>query len=483
MLCDAAIAEFDASLNEDAPELSARYDAMAGSDPGRLETIVQGAARCGDLKTVVLAGEALQRLDRLRRETAFALAQALLTLGRPEDALRVFDHRKLMGFDSPKYFLGKAQALEALGRTSEAIATLDGATGAASGHPALTSLRARLAGETPETPEPPPPGAAPAALIAEAGRLLAGPDPTEAVDGIGRISFEHKRDEDIRGALALAVGRAVLDQVRPAFPPGGDGRIVNLVMFSSEFMLLRMRLEEMAPWIDRFVIVEAAETFMCQPKPLHFAERREEFAPWADKITHLPIARFPAWASSPWGRDFYQRDMAIAAASGLCGAEDYILATDADEIIDRKALEGFTGDYACLQTRVSRFFLNYRPDRSNRKRLRRASAIFKAKHLTRHGVSFARFVLARRWPRSYLIPEAGWHFTSITDGAGVAQKIAGYAHQEQTKAHFRDEQHFSSLLDRVRAGQLEPGWEKAELDDSFPEFVLRRREELRPLIL
>lgn len=483
MLCDAAIAEFDAILLEDAPDLRARYDAAAASDPQGLDALVRQAARYGDLKTMVLAGEALERKNRLGREAAFAFAQALLALGRSEDALSAFRHPKLNGFDTPRYFLGHAQALAELGRPEEAVAVLDDGLRAAPGHPALVELRGRLTGEAPAPPEESLPGAAPEAVKAEAEHILAGGDPARAVLELGRMSLAYKRDADIRGALALSVGRAVLQQVRPAFLPGRTGKIVNLVMFSSEFMLLRMRLEEMSSWVDRFVIVEAAQTFTGLPKPLHFAERRAEFAPWADKIVHMPVERFPEWAASPWGRDFYQRDMGISAAAGLCGSEDYILETDADEIIDHRALEGFSGDYACLLTRVSRFFLNYRPDRSNKKRLRRSSSIFKAKHLSRFGVSFARFFLARRWPRAYLIPEAGWHFTSIADAAGVSNKIASYAHQEQTKAHFRDETHFAALLGRVRAGQLEPGWERAEIDDTFPSFVVRRRSELEPLIL
>jgi len=136
-----------------------------------------------------------------------------------------------------------------------------------------------------------------------------------------------------------------------------------------------------------------------------------------------------------------------------------------------------------LQTLVSRFFLNYRPDAGNKKRLRRTSSIFKAKHLTRFGVSFARFVLARHWTRAYAISHAGWHFTSVSDAAGISEKIHSYAHQEQTKPQFRGAGHFQDLLDQIRGGAAEPGWEICTLDETFHAYVREHRDVLAEIIL
>ncbi len=175
--------------------------------------------------------------------------------------------------------------------------------------------------------------------------------------------------------------------------------------------------------------------------------------------------------------------MAIAAAAGLCGEDDYILETDTDEIVDRRALQGFTGDFACLQLTVSRYFLNYRPCADRRERTGPASSIFKARHLMRHGVSYARFAIARRHPWAHVIPVAGWHFTSVADAAGIALKLESYAHQEQTKARFRQADHFQAILDRIRGGELEPGWERADPDRDLPAFVRDNREALADLLI
>ncbi|HEX4098137.1 MAG TPA: hypothetical protein VHX64_15540, partial [Caulobacteraceae bacterium] len=54
-------------------------------------------------------------------------------------------------------------------------------------------------------------------------------------------------DLEVRRALARSVGKSVLQDVRPSFAPGGDGRIVNTVPFFNELDMLRLHLEEMSP--------------------------------------------------------------------------------------------------------------------------------------------------------------------------------------------------------------------------------------------
>ncbi len=175
--------------------------------------------------------------------------------------------------------------------------------------------------------------------------------------------------------------------------------------------------------------------------------------------------------------------MAIAAAQDLCGQEDYILATDTDELVDGRALQGFTGDYACLHLVVSRFFLNYRMVAGSPKGSRPASLIIKARYLMDQGISYARFYLARRWAHAQVIRDAGWHFTSVNDADRIALKLGSYAHQEQVKARFRTPEHFRQILERLRSGDFEPGWERVALDERMPDYVRRNQAALAALIL
>jgi hypothetical protein len=153
-----------------------------------------------------------------------------------------------------------------------------------------------------------------------------------------------------------------------------------------------------------------------------------------------------------------------------------------DELIDYRALEGLEADFSALDLRLSRFFLNYRPAPGNPRRTQPKATIFKAKHRATHGVSLGRFFLAHH-REAYLARDAGWHFTSMFDEHGISLKVNSYAHQEHQKAKFRTSEHFLALRQRLLAGELDPDWERVELDDTFPASLLRNREVFSDVIL
>lgn len=109
-------------------------------------------------------------------------------------------------------------------------------------------------------------------------------------------------------------------------------------IFHDEVDLLQCRLEELEPVIDRFVLVEARETFQGAPKPLHFAANAERFRPWLDRIVHVVLDRFDA--SGAREREAEQRE---GITRGLVGAAlaDWIFLSDVDEIPSAEAIGRF----------------------------------------------------------------------------------------------------------------------------------------------
>jgi hypothetical protein len=76
-------------------------------------------------------------------------------------------------------------------------------------------------------------------------------------------------------------------------------RIFDCFTFLNEFDLLEIRLHELAPVVDRFVIAESPVTFTGRPKPLHFLDNRARFAAFADKIIHIVVDDQPV-TDSAW---------------------------------------------------------------------------------------------------------------------------------------------------------------------------------------
>jgi tetratricopeptide (TPR) repeat protein len=315
-----------------------------------------------------------------------------------------------------------------------------------------------------------------ALALEESGQLDA------AIGQLGQLTLEHVEDQEVRHALAHCIGRSVVSTVRPRMTRRGGRKVFDLFPFSDELTLLRLRLNEMAGWVDHFVVVEAAQTFTGQAKPLTFREHEGEFADFGSKIIHLPIEAFPAHVDTPWAREFFQRDSAIAAISDICGEDDLVFISDVDEIVDGRAVEDFDGDFARLHMNLFRFFLNYRPMDWSEFRTGRTGAIFKGKYLKDRGLSYARVVLSRHKKDWCRILDAGWHFNSLGQAEKIARKYNTYAHASGDAA-YRDAVALQELLGRIRAGQPEDEWERCEIDETFPKYVLQNRDALAELIL
>jgi hypothetical protein len=92
--------------------------------------------------------------------------------------------------------------------------------------------------------------------------------------------------------------------------------IYDCFLINREFDLLEMRLHELAPVVDRFVLVEATHTFFGQPKPLHYQENRACFQA-RNSTRALPAKRSPTPLLRPMTRTLVAGRRASAAAIRL----------------------------------------------------------------------------------------------------------------------------------------------------------------------
>ena len=236
--------------------------------------------------------------------------------------------------------------------------------------------------------------------------------------------------------------------------------IFDCFTFFNELDILEIRLNEMAPMVDRFVLVEARKTFQGADKPLYFDQNKARFTPFLDKIEHV-IVDFPEdlglyrkAASQAWAREYYQRDQ---IAQGLKSAkpDDLVIMSDVDEIIRgttlQQALKAFEGGTMLVFTCPAySFYFNRRQKRDNwylGPRLcsfrsfqsaqdQRSTKLFASRGLS--DTLFGRWH-TRVWNKINTgfggpmieIYEAGWHFTSIGGWEAFRTKMQAFAHEEQ----------------------------------------------------
>ncbi len=276
--------------------------------------------------------------------------------------------------------------------------------------------------------------------------------------------------------LARCIGRDVTSKLELDFTTAGPSRrIFDLFPFNGEFAMLELKLAEMAPWVDRFVIIEARHTFTGQPKPLYFAEHSAAFSAFADKITHVPIEAFPAHIGSAWAREFFQRDQGVLGLKGRSAPDDLVIISDTDEIIRREAVQNLSGPLVGADLRTFKYFLNYE---HAEKRPMIKAAFVPARLLASNGSSYLRIGASQYYDHSQ-VKNAGWHFTSIAAPEALESKFRSFSHEEWSHL---DRAYFEALIDKIRSGGLGDEYLRCELDQ-LPASVQARSGALSAWLL
>lgn len=247
--------------------------------------------------------------------------------------------------------------------------------------------------------------------------------------------------------------------------------IYDTFTFFNELDLLELRLNEMGPVVDRFVLVEAPQTFQGQPKPLYYLENRERFRDFHDRIVHVVLNEFPPGLNS-WQREAYQR-ACIGIGLKDCQPDDVILISDVDHILrpaivdDCKVYEG-PGNIA-LELWYFYYYFNYRcltNDHTATSRLLRFRNYTDAQSLFRSEPELT-------------IEDAGWHFSYLGGVEKIIEKLESFAHTEFNAPEFKDAEQIRRLVDAGQDlfGRPEYRFKRVELDASFPRFLVENLDQ------
>lgn len=276
-------------------------------------------------------------------------------------------------------------------------------------------------------------------------------------------------------------------------------KIYDCFAFFNELDLLEIRLNELDPVVDYFVLVEATRTFQKQSKPLYFAENRERFKAFEHKIIHVVVDRYPNFFSklrvpTAWDYDNHQKNQVI---NGLkdCAPDDVIIFSDLDEIPCAEKVREFSkvpGTKVFQQIYCSYFancVVTDTPDEA---------------HLIKHGdivywrgsvmANFSDFKNAKEFRKRrdkqgadiVQIEEGGWHFTYLGGWEQVLYKIRSFAHAKEAKYSLGDLDSPDKLIEVIEQGVDLYGrnyhYAFIELSERFPQYLRDNRQRFASLI-
>lgn len=215
-------------------------------------------------------------------------------------------------------------------------------------------------------------------------------------------------------------------------------------IFYNEIELLLLRLEVMAPYVDKFIIVESRKTFTNESKELNFEKYKSRFGGYLDKIIYIVIDEFPESFESAWEREHYQRAMITEGIKNAADS-DILIVTDVDEIISPYGIKRIKrllkkNDDAILNLELLNcwYYLNYVEQNEIFWSDPRACCVKKLR--TPQEECYGSYPLdedrrisaqtLRSWNIYVNVPCAGWHFSYMGGVERIKSKVKAFSHQE-----------------------------------------------------
>lgn len=277
--------------------------------------------------------------------------------------------------------------------------------------------------------------------------------------------------------------------------------VYDCIPFFNELDILKLRLHILDPIVDKFIIEEATVTFSGEPKELCFEKNKAMFQQFLPKIEYIVVEDSPKEASTH-ERDKFQKN---ALAKGLTGAadEDVIILSDVDEIPNPRALETIIADFDPdkiyhLAQRMFYCFINMEEVSGNllsitgdfpgvEKKMWLGTKVFSKKSIPEKGIIELRQAPTTA-PNAVRVAEGGWHFGYMgsrqeTDvSRRIGTKVVAAAHQE-----YNNSDTLAEARDKLIMGQdifgRDARFKRVEVDESYPEYLLKHIEEYRYLIM
>jgi beta-1,4-mannosyl-glycoprotein beta-1,4-N-acetylglucosaminyltransferase len=227
--------------------------------------------------------------------------------------------------------------------------------------------------------------------------------------------------------------------------------IIDACLLFNELDLLELRLSELAPVVDRFVIVEANRTHKGTLKPLHYAENAARFAEWEEKIVHIvcPLMDDGDGLPAIRRREMTQRN-AILQGLRDCADDDVVLISDCDELprphlIPTRLDDGVIAVY--LQKLYYYNLNTYAPDRvwPGTRVCRVADARALSPHVVRNGMGQP----DAHYPIYGHIADGGWHYSYFGGVGGIYEKMTQFLHQELVT---KENTHPDAIDQKIKAG-------------------------------
>ncbi|KAL8400578.1 hypothetical protein RB594_000830 [Gaeumannomyces avenae] len=255
-------------------------------------------------------------------------------------------------------------------------------------------------------------------------------------------------------------------------------KIYDLLLINTELEILDIRMGQMAPGVDYFVILESDTTFTDKPKPLHVEENWARFQQHHSQMIRRTMDLTTGDFKKTWEREFASRNaMYSQVIPFLTGQEeahtdDVLLVSDVDEMFKPETLKVFRN---CIipdkvTTQSDLFYYSFQWV-NEYDWMHPQATIYKGKD------TVLPQVLRTHGNEHMILHDAAWHCSyCFPTVAEIVKKITSFSHTEMDRPEFKDP---VKIVERVRNGRdmfERSNCTRVEHNKDVPEFVANNRE-------
>jgi beta-1,4-mannosyl-glycoprotein beta-1,4-N-acetylglucosaminyltransferase len=265
-------------------------------------------------------------------------------------------------------------------------------------------------------------------------------------------------------------------------------KIFDCITFFNENFITNLRFEILHKQVDYFVICESAYDHRGNKKKLNFNLINNNFK---NKIIYLVLQEPFNVKNNEWQNQAAQREYLFNALT-IANKDDYIMFSDPDEIPNPELLRNFElfKKYGLFLQEMYCYKFNLY---NNHESPWEGTRICKKKNLK--SIDYMRqkiktnnlnqpFWKFYKEKSIEVFNNGGWHFNSLLTAEDISVKLKTFAHTEFASSAYSDVEIIKNNIKKQRdLFKRNKFYNKIELDNSFPKYILKNKEKFKDWIL
>ena len=265
-------------------------------------------------------------------------------------------------------------------------------------------------------------------------------------------------------------------------------KIFDCITFFDNNFMFNLRYNILKDFVDYFIICESIYDHRGKPKKINFIKKKE----YDDKkVKHIVLEKKFPTNLNIWENQAIQREF-LLKNTDAAKPEDYIFFSDPDEIPNPKFLKNFElkKKYGIFMQRCFNYKFNlfneyespWEGTRVSKKKNLKSIDFMRQKIKSKN--LFYNFLRVDKEKSIQIFNDSGWHFNNILTSKDISLKLRTFAHSEFAHKKFSSidviESKIKNRIDLFDRGHK---YQKVEIDDTYPDYLINNFNEFEDFII